>query len=325
VTGGFFFGKKFGSQKVAGLPIATFMQDSLTRFMEELFSLTTLIFGQRFMKTNILERHKKMNREAEELKTTFKNMIKEAESSGIKDKNLLTLLLDIHTNETGENCLTHDQIVGEFMGLFAAGTDTTSHLLGSAIYFLWKYPNVLAKVKEEVDREFVDLNKVDIETINRMDYTTAVLKETLRLGGPVTSLFDRTPVRDDDLCGVNIKKGDLVIIYLRLYYSSDKYFPQAREFIPERWLSNASHRQDGFKSEPYSFIPFSAGPRNCIGQHLAMIEASILLALFIKTFTFSFPEDYKFVLVQRFTFETFDPLLVTLTPKNEKEATSRLV
>jgi len=147
-----------------------------------------------------------------------------------------------------------------------------------------------------------------------MEYMTAFLKETLRLGGPTTGFFYRAPIKDDNLCGFHIKKGTIVNFHPDIYYCSEEYFPNHKEFRPERWLEG--QEQNALKAEPYAFIPFSAGPRNCVGQHLAMIEARIMIALFIKTFKFEFPEDYELKMVKRFLYEPLNPLLVTLKPVN---------
>jgi len=322
VTGKFFFGKNFGDKKINGVALTTCMQAYLVQAMNDLISATGLLFGPNFSKMNLLPSHRKMNKTSEDLRSVFKEMIKEAEENPKKEDNLLSIYLNHIQNlkkedKKEEEQLTHNEIVGEFLGIFAAGTDTTSHLLASTIYFLSKHPEVFAKVKEEADREFADLGKVDINSINRMDYTTAVLKEGLRLGGPVAGLFDRTAVKDDDLCGVKVRKGDMIIVWQDLAFTDEKFFSQPREFLPERWLNNSGFDQDGFKNEPYSYIPFSAGPRNCVGQHLAMIEARIVLALFVRTFSFQFSPYFKFTLVQKFTYETDEPMLVTLSPLKE--------
>jgi len=315
VTGKFFFGKNFGDKKIKEVPLTSCVQDYVVQAMDEAMSITGLVFGPNFSKYNILARHQEMNRNSENLRAVFKEMIREAEENPKNEDNLLSVYLNyMKTLDTEDGQLTHDEIVGEFFGIFAAGTDTISHSLASTMYFLFKYPEVFARVKEEVDREFSDLDKIDISTMNRMEYTTAVFKESLRLGGPVASLFDRTAVKDDDLCGVKIRKGDMVLIFQGLFFTDEKFFKQETEFIPERWLNNEEFNQEGSKKEPYSYLPFSAGPRNCLGQHLAMIEAKIVLALFIKTFKFEFSPDFKFDLVQRFTFETYDPILVSLQP-----------
>jgi len=318
VTGRFFFGKSFSDKNIKGVPLTTCMQDYLVQAMEEILSVTGLLFGPDFSKLNLLPSHRSMNKNSENLRAVFKEMIREAEENPKREDNLLnTYLNHIKNLKDDDEKLTHDEIVGEFLGIFAAGTDTTSHLLSSAIYFLFKHPEVFIKVQEEVDREFTDLSQVDINTINRMDFTTAVLKETLRLGGPVIGLFDRSAVKDDDLCGIKIKKGDMVLVFQNFCFTDEKFFRQATEFIPERWLNSEEFKQEGYKNEPYSYIPFSAGPRNCVGQHLAMIEAKIVLSLFIKTFKFKFSPDFKFDLVQKFVYETHEPMLIELYPISE--------
>jgi len=318
VTGRFFFGKSFGGKTIKGVPLTTCMQDYLIQAMQAILSIPGLLFGPNFSKHNLLPSHRKMNKNSENLRVVFKEMIKEAEENPKREDNLLSTYLNyIHSLNTEDEKLTHDEIVGEFLGIFAAGTDTTSHLLSSAIYFLSKHPEVFVKLKEEIDKEFKELSKVDINTINRMDYTTAVLKETLRLGGPVAGLFDRSAVKDDDLCGLKIRKGDLIVIIPNLCFTDERFFRQATEFIPERWLHSEEFKQEGYKNEPYSYIPFSAGPRNCVGQHLAMIEAKIVLSLFIKTFKFKFSPDFKFDLVEKFVYETHEPMLIELYPISE--------
>jgi len=315
VTGKFFFGKSFGGKTIKGVPLTTCMQDYLIQAMDAILSIPGLLFGPNFSKYNLLPSHRKMNKNSENLRAVFKEMIREAEESPQREDNLLSTYLNyIQSLNKEDEKLTHDEIVGEFLGIFAAGTDTTSHLLASTIYFLSKHPEVFAKVKEEIDREFTDLSQVDINMINRMDYITAVFKETLRLGGPVAGLFDRSAVKDDDLCGVKIRKGDLIIITQNFCFTDEKFFSQAAEFIPERWLNGSGFNQEGSKNEPYAYIPFSAGPRNCVGQHLAMIEAKIVLSLFLKTFKFSFSPDFKFDLVQKFVYETHEPMLIELQP-----------
>jgi len=280
----------------------------------EHFSALVLLLGPKLIEKGLLPKHKQLLGDVREIRRICQEMIRETEASQEKENNLLNMLLKLRNKGNPEDLITDEEILGEFIGLFGAGTDTTSHLVGSAIYFLHRYPQIFEKVKKEIDEVFADLSKVDIESVNKMSYTTAFLKETLRCGGPTGCLFTRRAMKEDDLCGIKVKKGTLVNFYHELFYSSEKYFSNPTEFTPERWLDDSFYSKDGVKSESYAFLPFSAGPRNCIGQHLGMIEARILLGFFVKTFGFSFPENYKFVMMQRFTYEPLDPLLVTLQP-----------
>ena len=309
------FGKKFGDEKIEGVPVTIAVQRLLLDIIQETLSPLHLIFGTKFVHANLLAKHRKLNREIVNMRKFGKRMIEEEINVEKNSENFLKLLLDQRSAPNSEGGMTDEHIISEFIGFFAAGTDTTAHLVASAIFFLWKYPLAFVKVKEEVDKEFAELNKVDIENLNRMNYTTAFLKETLRLGGPASSLIDRVATRDDDICGLKIKRGTFVNINISVLLTSDKYFSRPQEFLPERWLGDPEFENDGYKKEAYAFIPFSAGPRNCIGQHLAMIESRILMALFIKTFDFSFPKDYEFRLVQRFVQETLDPLTIIMKPK----------
>ncbi len=309
ITGRFFFGKKFASQKLRNLPITIGLQHLLNDLIREFFYPSTILFGSKLLKANILPRHKQLNKDVVDLRNACSEMIKQTEidrkEHNLKENNLLGLLLDLRETNNLEDRIPDEEVTGEFIGLFMAGTDNTAHLINSAIYFLWKYPEMQAKVKEEVDREFKDLTKLSVEGINKMEYTTAFLKETMRLGGPVSVLFTRVATKDDELCGVKIKKGTHIDVNPGMHFTSEEYYENPCEFNPERWIT-------GQKVNSYAYLPFSAGPRNCIGQHLAMVEARVILGLFLKKFTFEFPKDTDFTLVQRFTYEPVHPLKITL-------------
>ena len=316
VTGKFVFGKRFGKHEVKGVPVAVAMEQLLIKASDEGVTLSTALFGTKLFKQNILPRHRQLHQDIADMKGVCRQIIKETKEGRVKGNCLIDLLFELRENGNSETSFSDDYIIGEFIALFAAGTDTTSHLVGSAIYFLSKYPEIHQKVKAEADKELSDLDNLTIEDLNRMNYTTAVLKETFRLGGPVGCNFTRIAMKDDDLCGLKVKKGTKVTYYNDTFYRSEKCYSNANEFIPERWLDDEKYNDDLFKKDPYVYLPFSSGPRNCIGQHLAMIEARILIGLFVKTFDFKFPEEYKLVLKQTFTFQPREPLMVTMT-KNE--------
>jgi len=312
-TGKIFFGKRFNDHKIRGEAMSTIAIQLAYDLFNEAFALTSIIFGSKFPKTNIFPRHRRINSDITSVRETCKMMIAETVKSGKKEKNLLTHLLDLRKTDAQDNGLTDEQITGEFVGLFGAGTDTTSNLVTCAIYFLTQRPDIFKKVKEEVDRELADMKTITIENLNRMDYTTAFFKEVLRLN--VGCLFYRKAMENDNLAGVEIKKGTILTVLINVNHTDEKYYSNPEEVIPERWISGTTQNQDGFKKEPFSYIPFSAGPRTCIGQHFAMVEAKVLLGLIMKTFDFEIPENYKFQLVQGVVFEPLDPLKVSFQLK----------
>lgn len=316
ITGRFCFGSSFGKLTIRGIPMGTSIQYLTNNLMTEAVSPITLLMGTNFFKKGILSRHKDLYDYMNEAKNKCKQIIKKIETDPVlsKEKNLLTSLLATREKEKLEDRISDDEIVGEFMGFLATGVETPTFLMACTIYFLWKYPRIYEKVKEEVDREFADLSKVTTDSLQRMEYTTAFLKETMRLGGPNSIFVTRVAAEDDNLCGVKVKKGTLVNVALDLIFTNEKYYMNPREFIPERWIYSEDniYKNEGAKKDSYAFIPFGAGPRNCIAQHLAILESKIVLALMVKTFKFTFPEDYKFILIQGGSFMPLYPLMTTL-------------
>lgn len=313
VTGRSFFGRRFDQERYNGEPLTTTVIDISFAMFNEAFDIFSIIFGSGFPKTNILPRHKKLNKTIYDMRALYERLLKEIKENGRKENNLINKLLDLQASGE-ENALSDEQIVGEFIGIFGAGTDTTANLVAASVYFLCRNPEAYTKVKEEVEREFKDPKSLTIDGLNSMNYTTAFLKEVLRfLAG---CLLYREAVQDDVLGGVKIKKGTLFNVFLNVIHMSENYYSEPTKFKPERWLLNTPESQDPFKKEPYAYLPFSAGPRNCIGQHLAMPEAKVIIGMLIKTFNFRIPDDYNLTLVQGTVFEPMEPLLVDLEVKN---------
>jgi len=197
--------------------------------------------------------------------------------------------------------------------MFGAGTDTTSHLISISFYYFWKNPEILAKVQEELKREIKSSDSICKESIGKLDYMTAFLKEALRHGSPAGGLFARRALDDHKILDVNIRKHDLVTIMMHPINKNPKYWSEPDNFIPERFLPGGPFQTDAWHKEPYAFIPFSAGQRNCIGQYLAMIEAKVIIAKVLQNFKVEFPEQYVLKMNYTFVYEPLNPLMATFT------------
>mmetsp|Transcript_17440 Transcript_17440/g.15328 ORF Transcript_17440/g.15328 Transcript_17440/m.15328 type:complete len:132 (+) Transcript_17440:734-1129(+) len=119
-----------------------------------------------------------------------------------------------------------------------------------------------------------------------MDYMTAFLKETLRMATPSIEILDRVALRDHTLGEYKVKKGTIVNLALVCNHFDEKYFEDPEIFKPARWIDSETRTMKSVKADPFVFIPFSTGAHNCIGQHMAMNEAKIILSLFIKKFRY---------------------------------------
>ena len=173
-----------------------------------------------------------------------------------------------------------------------AGHDTTSSTICYAIYMLQKHPECLTRIREEHDEILGSVEgtpqviKDDPHIVNRLEYTMCVIKETLRLWPAASSTRTGEPgfMLYDPKTGEALPtEGILVwVIHYSQHRNPEIWGESADVFDPTRFLpENAS------ELPPDAWRPFEKGPRNCIGQDLALLEARIILALILRTFEFS--------------------------------------
>lgn len=173
--------------------------------------------------------------------------------------------------------------------LLFAGHDSTGSAISWCYYLLSKNPSTLEKIIQEHDSVFgtditavSKLIKEDSTLINQLPYTAAVIKETLRLFPPASSI--RQGLKGVDLVDEegNIYPTEHCMVYtLHLPIQHDpKYWTRPKEFLPERWLAQSGDElYCGIKG---AWRPFELGPRNCIGQALVMMELKIVLSMVVR-------------------------------------------
>jgi len=298
MVGRIFFGQNLNKYKINGklltLYLADLMVRSTTGFRKNYFIIMAFMVG---INLELFPSYREIMNEVREFRQVCIKIIQERKNSPhAKGTDLLGVLLETQNASKSEEHFTDDDIVNEFVTFFIAGMDTTGHLTTMALYLLTQNPQSFSKLQEEVDQVYSKTDPVTIEDLGHMDYMQCVLKETMRLYTPAPTIFPRIAQNDHTLGDLNIKKGTSVRPTPLYNFASPKYFEDPREFKPERWL--IKKEQD---LEPFVFIPFSAGPRNCIGQHMAMIESKIIISEFIKKFKFNMSER-DFDLVMTFSF-----------------------
>lgn len=186
-----------------------------------------------------------------------------------------------------------------------AGNDSTSSSMVYTYHLLSKHPQVAAKLREEHDNIFGPV--VDSATkikenpalLNQCKYTLAVIKETLRLYPPSSSLRQgRAGVSITDIQGNTYPMEDLgATIMHNFVHTNARFWPRPHEFLPERWLVEPGHE---LYTSPNNgaYRPFEQGPRNCIGQTLVMNEMRAVLILTVRAFDIS-PAYDEFDALQR--------------------------
>lgn len=188
----------------------------------------------------------------------------------------LDLLLEANRDK---QILTDEEIREEVDTFMFAGHDTSTATVALTLFALANFPDAQEKVFEELDDIFNGEERpVTPQDTTQMQYLERVIKETLRLIGVVPAIVRSldTPV---EIRGHTIPVGVQVVMHLCALHKDPEQFPDPERFDPDRFLPERSVGR-----HPYAFIPFSAGPRNCLGQKFAMRNNKVMLASILRKF-----------------------------------------
>jgi cytochrome P450 family 4 len=172
--------------------------------------------------------------------------------------------------------------------LLLAGFETTSNETAHVLLMLAIYPKIQDKVYEEICEVFPSGGTdFDIENLNKLQYLYQVIRETMRLF-PIAPHISRTPEKDIALDEYVIPAGSIIFLNLfALHRRTDFWGPEADKFNPDNFSPENAH-----KRHPFSFLPFSAGKRNCLGQRYAVYSMKVLLVTILREFKIT--TDMKF-------------------------------
>ena len=196
-------------------------------------------------------------------------LIAERRAAGKKEgappRDLFDLMDEARDPETGKG-FSDEQLVDEVATMILAGHETTATALSWALYLLALDPETQEEVASETKGQHLD----SMADIDRMKFTRAVIEETMRLYPPAF-LIARAALNKDDAAGVAIDKGVIIMLAPWLLHRHEKLWDQPNAFIPKRFMSATPPDQ-------FAYLPFSAGPRVCIGAPFAQAEAVRALA-----------------------------------------------
>ncbi|MDV3347348.1 cytochrome P450 [Leptolyngbyaceae cyanobacterium CCMR0082] len=207
---------------------------------------------------------------------------------------ILSLLVSAR-DETGES-MTDDELCDDLRFLFSAGQEPTAIAIAWAMYWLHTHPNILEKLRQELDGLGEDPDPV---VVAKLPYLTAVCNETMRISPiiPFTSpRLVQTPV---ELMGYQLNPNTILDCCIYLVHQREDLYPEPKKFRPERFLER--------KFSYYEFLPFGGGERGCIAQPLAEYEIKLVLATLVS--------HYEWTLVNRRP-ERYHVAGTFLTPAN---------
>lgn len=213
-------------------------------------------------------------------------------------QDILDLLLSA-VDDQGES-LSDEQIKDEILTFLLAGHETTSNLLTWATYVLTTNEDVLRACREEVDRILPKGTIPTFEQISELSVIEAVLYETLRLYSPIP-FFARECIREHSISNTDgsiqlrIPVGTTIVVQAHALHRCEKYWPRPLEFDYTRWLRNPTTGLKPKLTHPFAYAPFAVGPRNCIGQNFAILEAKIILSMLVQRCDFTLTPGQRIV------------------------------
>ncbi|NP_001295967.1 probable cytochrome P450 4d14 precursor [Musca domestica] len=188
--------------------------------------------------------------------------------------------LDVLLQSTvGGKPLTNKDIREEVDTFMFEGHDTTTSGICFTLYLLSRHPDVQQKVLEEIhsvigeDKE----KPVTMKDLQELKYLDCVIKESQRLY-PSVPTIGRVTEQDVVINGVTIPANTNITLLMYAAMKDPDYFPKPEEFLPERFMNTED------KINPFAYVPFSAGPRNCIGQKFAMAEMKSTVSKMVRHF-----------------------------------------
>ncbi|KRZ67700.1 Cytochrome P450 3A14 [Trichinella papuae] len=182
--------------------------------------------------------------------------------------------------------LSDDAIVANAMVFLLAGYETSSTAMGFAAWLLAKHPEVQEKLRQEVNMKFNDIQiGQEYDVIHDMPYMNAVMQETLRLYPPLVLLVVRTCIKECTINEIQFVPGVQVLFPTYSIHHDETIWPEPDRFLPERFIgSNCTHH-------PMAWLPFGAGPRNCIGKRFAEMQFKITMAHLLKRYKLHLSES----------------------------------
>ena len=205
---------------------------------------------------------------------------------------LLSMLMNAR-DEDGSG-MSDKQLRDEVLTFLLAGHETTALALSWTWHLLSQHPDVEEKLHTEL-RQVLSGRAPKFDDLPALTYCDRVIKESMRLYPPAWSLA-RTPTEDFELRGYKIPAGANIVMSQWIMHHNPKYFSDPEKFDPDRWLDPAMQKLPRF-----AYFPFGGGPRQCIGNTFAMMEAALLLATIAQRFQLRSVPDHPVIPAPSFT------------------------
>ncbi|KAM3618043.1 uncharacterized protein V6R79_014418 [Siganus canaliculatus] len=242
-----------------------FTQPLLEKMNVSFFPAETLDFFYNFLKTIKSDRHKNQHKN----RVDFMQLMVDVQSSGNNQE-----------EKDSSKVLTDNEILAQAMIFIFAGYETSSSTMGFVAYCLATNPHIQKILQEEIDETFPNKSQPNYEALMQMEYLDMVVNEAMRLY-PIGNRIERVSKSSVEINGVTIPKGTVVMIPVYTLQRDPSLWTDPEAFKPERFSKENKDNID-----PYAFLPFGAGPRNCIGMRFALVMMKLALVEILQNFSF---------------------------------------
>ncbi|XP_049610661.1 cytochrome P450, family 3, subfamily A, polypeptide 65 [Syngnathus scovelli] len=242
-----------------------FLRPLLEKMDVSFFPADVLTFFYNFLQTIKADRNKKSDKN----RVDFMQLMVDSQSSGYSKENA--------NNQKG---LTDHEILSQAMIFIFAGYETSSSSLCFLAYNLATHPHIQKALQEEIDKTFPDKVRPRYEDLMQMEYLDMVMNESSRLY-PIANRLERVAKASVEVNGVTIPKETVIMVPVYALHRDPSLWPEPEAFKPERF---SKENKDSI--DPYAFLPFGAGPRNCIGMRFALLMMKLALVEILQHFSF---------------------------------------
>nr|QCU55163.1 carotene epsilon-monooxygenase [Camellia fraterna] len=209
------------------------------------------------------------------------------------------------------------QLRDDLLSMLVAGHETTGSVLTWTAYLLSKDPSSLSKAQEEVDRVLQGRSPT-YEDIKNLKFLTRCINESLRLYPHPPVLLRRAQVADVLPGNYKVNPGQDIMISVYNIHHSPQVWDRAEVFVPERFDLDGPMPNE--TNTDFRFIPFSGGPRKCIGDQFALLEAIVALAIFVQHMDFELLPDQNISMTTGATIHTENGLYMKVSQRQTNSA-----
>ena len=254
---------------------AELVQETLESFFDIMHNFEGP-FGPLYARMKFLPKHRHWLQQRDKLDELIYRIIEQHQKDGGDKGDVLSKMIEA-VDDDGKP-MAVKQLRDEAITLFLAGHETTALAMSWTWMLLSQNPQYMEELQNELDRELGG-RPATVDDLDRLVYTRMVMSESMRLYPPAYAV-DRTPLEDYDTGDFIFKKGSFVVMSQWSMHRHPEYWPDPERFDPWRWTE-----EETAKRPKFAYFPFGGGPRVCIGEGFAWMEAIIILATLAQHWT----------------------------------------